>query len=419
MYRQWQRLGQSGEVVHSGGHRLRVLWPGRLNPARGPDFVAARFELDGVVYQGDVECHCRFEDWYHHQHHLDQAFAGVLLHLVAQGAHTLQPVTHRLAPGRIPTLALPVPDTNATQGCSHPALRPEAQKSIEQLAGQRLKARVRAFQSLLEAEDPERLFHRAFWRALGYPDNGNAFERLAGKWPWPVAFAHADGAGWDEETLYALYGGLAGFLPVSKNSDLWSAFLTARFFQHQSELPQVPLPKAAWQWAGQRSVNHPHFRLAAGVHLLWRLGDAPFRRLWEVFAVRDPFSQLNKRLFEIFRVPCRSYWREHFSLAGPRKSPAHRYYFGRARIVEILINVLIPLAMAHAARRGSFGFADYLEDFYFNLPPVAVYGFLRRQFTWLSDTTKSIAPVYLQGLLELYQSYCLSAGCAHCPVCGE
>ncbi|HHJ51776.1 MAG TPA: DUF2851 family protein, partial [Caldithrix abyssi] len=117
LYKKWRQLARSGQGVSCGGHRLRVLSPGRLNETRGPDFVAARFELDGVVYQGDVECHRDVRDWYRHRHHLDEAFANVLLHLVAAPHPDLQTVRHRFSAEPIPTISINVAAESSLAEC--------------------------------------------------------------------------------------------------------------------------------------------------------------------------------------------------------------------------------------------------------------------------------------------------------------
>ena len=416
LYKKWRQLARSGQGVSCGGHRLRVLSPGRLNETRGPDFVAARFELDGVVYQGDVECHRDVRDWYRHRHHLDEAFANVLLHLVAAPHPDPQTVRHRFSAEPIPTISINVAAESSLAECPLERVPSSFPDILNRMALRRLHDRVRLFQDRLEAQTAEVLFHRFLWRALGYADNSAAFERLAETLPWSRLTALAGEHGWNEETAYALYAGLAGFLPAEGDPDLWTAALRARYRRWQTVLDAAELPSGSWQWAGQRGCNHPHFRLAGGVAVLWHLGERPFSVLENLMAQRLGCAPFMQRLQTVFYRPCRSYWQRHFSLGAPQVRTGRRVYFGAARLTEILINVVLPLAMAQAARKGSEGFLAYLESCYLQLPSLPVYGALRRRFAWVKSWPAAVHPAWLQGVLELKNSYCSANDCRACPL---
>ena len=108
LYHFWKYVSQKSEPVLLDGHLLRVIHPGELNLHRGPDFRSARFELDGIVYQGDVEFHQNTNDWYLHGHHKDKACSNVLLHLVGQGLPgSVKPVENHFSEHCIPTFQVP------------------------------------------------------------------------------------------------------------------------------------------------------------------------------------------------------------------------------------------------------------------------------------------------------------------------
>lgn len=48
----------------------------------GPDFNHAKLVMDGIEWHGPVEIHVKSSDWYAHQHHLDEAYNNVILHVV-------------------------------------------------------------------------------------------------------------------------------------------------------------------------------------------------------------------------------------------------------------------------------------------------------------------------------------------------
>lgn len=83
-----QKIWLRGEFDRSraftvDGRRVQVLHPGRWNLLGGPDFKGARLRIgDGPEVNGDVELHLAAADWDAHGHARDQAYDGVMLHVV-------------------------------------------------------------------------------------------------------------------------------------------------------------------------------------------------------------------------------------------------------------------------------------------------------------------------------------------------
>ncbi len=83
----WATAQGSPYLITEAGERLRLVFAGTWNHGPGPDFERARLlGLDGRMLRGDVEIHRRPEDWRHHGHHRDPAYAGVLLHVVEEAS---------------------------------------------------------------------------------------------------------------------------------------------------------------------------------------------------------------------------------------------------------------------------------------------------------------------------------------------
>lgn len=65
------------------GSPVEICQPGIWNKAgSGPDFQLAKIRFDGLTWFGSVEFHLKSSDWYKHQHHTDQAYQNVILHVV-------------------------------------------------------------------------------------------------------------------------------------------------------------------------------------------------------------------------------------------------------------------------------------------------------------------------------------------------
>ena len=407
LYERWQQLALYGETIHCGGHTLQVLHSGRLNTARGPDFRSARFRLDGVIFQGDVGCHCKYQDWYHHQHDLDPAFADVLLHIVGTEGSAFPAVNHVQNPHSIPTLSLPAlrkpgPETACPISPAHLPL-------LAELALKRFHLRKHRFQALLQSLSAEQIFYEYFLRALGYSANGDAFQLLARRLPWSWLSRQSD-----RDTVCAVYAGTAGFLPAQKADTLMVKYLK-RYRRQSACLDAAPLAPSVWQFAGVRPYNHPHFRLAGWAHLVFRRSESPFRVLYHILSQRLPYLQAWACIQSYLQAPCPSYWQTHYGFGLARHSGKARYFFGKARIGELLINLVLPLFSALASESGSIGFERYLEAFYQQLPATGGYTRFKKLSSTVFQKQQPTLALY-QGLFYLDAYYCRARRCSVCPV---
>lgn len=67
----------------TNGAPLEVIQTGTWNIAgSGPDFQFAEIHYDHLKWVGSIEFHIKSSDWYKHQHHQDQAYENVILHVV-------------------------------------------------------------------------------------------------------------------------------------------------------------------------------------------------------------------------------------------------------------------------------------------------------------------------------------------------
>ena len=62
---------------------VKILDYGTYNQFEsGPDFFNASIQLDQLKWYGNVEMHIRSSDWLRHNHHKDEAYNNVILHVV-------------------------------------------------------------------------------------------------------------------------------------------------------------------------------------------------------------------------------------------------------------------------------------------------------------------------------------------------
>jgi len=422
LYLYWQHYARTQSCFENSGHQVRVLHPGRLKSERGPDFQSARFELDGVIYQGDVELHCRAKDWYRHQHHLDAAYANVILHLICAGHEKPEKVISRISGQEILTLGLPVPDVPVQS--FHPArrcrpgkvLRKILLQRMQNLAIHRFELKIQQFISAGAACSDRQIFHENLMRVLGYPGNCDAFQILAQRLDYSWFMLWKQRFGLNFLDLFAIFAGQASFLKLNGVDDYCDSLIRRHRF-YQPYLNSVPLDENQWLFARVRPSNHPHFRLAGWAWLAGAGGDSPLESFQEMLIQRLETQILLRELTHFFTLPCPEYWRSHYALMRHTQGHGHKSFFGIARIMEILINVILPFFAFQAKKSGSHGFYQYLQDIYLSLPISVSYAGLENRLPFLSDLRKLWpSQALMQAAISLESMYCLSGECRKCPL---
>ena len=354
-----------------------------------------------------MECHLKYQDWYYHQHHLDPAFADVLLHIVAGSGTTFPSVQHQQSADSIPTISLPDSiKKGPTQTCSVEATHFPL---LTRLALKRFHLKEHLFQTLLQSLSAEQIFYEYFMRGLGYSANSGAFQLLAQRllWSWLSRQSQRD-------TVCAVYAGMAGFLSGS-SCDKTILNLNNCFERKRPFLDAAPLNNDIWQFAGIRPYNHPHFRLAGWVHLFFRHPEHPYQIIRQILSARLPFKQALEQLQTYLRVPCPAYWQTHYGFGLTRRPGKARYFLGPARIAELLINLILPFFSALANSSDSYGFSRYLEDFYQQIPAYGSYTSFERFNLLVSQKGLPTLALY-QGLFYLESYYCRAQKCGICPL---
>ncbi len=422
LYQYWHYYALSGqEVKLDDNHCLRILSEGESNRQRGPDIQFAKFNLDGIVYQGDVEFHISNSDWYRHSHHLDRIYTNVLLHLVAGG--TQQSVKHELSGCRIPTFILPKPckfyfRTHPAQSCHISQINnSETKNALSTMALKRLEFKVLRCRSSLEYQQLESVFYKLFFSALGFPNNKSPFQMLSQKIEMSFIQQLLSNRWYEPSTLLALYFGQSGFLPV-KNPDVTCDFFEKEYKKYYPYLSAAPLATENWNLHLVRAHNHPHFRLAAWVYTFYYYyPQSLFMIIIKIFSERPSFPVLKTQLLELFHIKVNGYWKDHYALNKQRRYIQNKYYWGNLRIIEIILNVILPLMIAQAELRGSHGFSEYIRRFFLWIPAGISYNKIRRNMPWYIEYKSLLPePALFQAYLYLDENYCQKYRCTECPL---
>ena len=320
-------------LVTEAGERMRVIYPGRRSSQAGPDFRdAVLITEDGRKVHGDVEIHTSAPSWYSHGHHEDANYNSVVLHVVfSPKGHT---GTRQLSGTDAPVISLrPVAreldDCDSAKSPSLPTLEEirtsEDVASLLDAAGDaRFQAKVRGFVLEINELGGDDALYRGLMDALGYATNRKPFRTLADCIPYATLSQFRCEP--HTTRLLAIKAALlvtSGL--VTHMDDSEDPALLRRL--HKGLPMPKPMKKNDWRLFRVRPSNHPVQRILGASHLI---NDSLDLGLTETFSVDLAEGG-------------------HKSVLARLERPAQ---IGRARAIDILVNVLLPFLHAHAEISG-------------------------------------------------------------------
>ncbi len=457
------------------GRRIEVLSPGWWNVEGGPDFVRGEFALEGAGrVVGDVEVHTLASGWYAHGHDRQAEYNDVALHVVmwndlgngngtgGKGAETAV----RTRDGNIvPQLTLSravgqdvqelveligeeaeqlQEDWHGVEGryCGRAyksgELSPEWMGRLLDAAGDhRILTKASALGNLFANHSREQLLYERVAEALGYKNNRMPFMQMAGLLPARLLREIVPaGAPRDEkrdrlEAAFFVVSGLLQRKPPEEDDPETAAYRAKlqRTWEDFGEPPvQAKLSPDHWQFGGTRPVNYPTRRIAALAALY---ADQLHKGLFSHFlrsvgsAEAEPGRRfdvcLREDLLETFQQLDHPYWSHRYTFGG-KKLQKPRALVGRERATTIVVNVLLPMLLAHARLEEETGLAERLHALWSGMPRRPQNTVTRRMsqvmFGSIEDAREVVdAARRQQGLHQIYRDCCRTGdGCDQCLV---
>jgi Protein of unknown function (DUF2851) len=353
--------GVRGPLRLEDGRALRVVFPGVPGGPSGPDFRGAIVDAGGDLLRGDVELHLRASGWRAHGHHLDDAYAAVVLHVVGAndtGALTTLHVSGRAVPvlvlraGRFGSVADSLPH-GFTPPCTFAVANGrDTAPVLERLGLRRLRLKAVRVAPLVRDAGAGQALYALTLESLGGPGNRDPFAALARRLPLAALLERCAGAT-VERSLAA----------------------TAELKGAAAQL--------ALRRAGLRPMAAPGRRLEIAGALIARWWPGGAGAAWPVTLTSDAIG----------RPP---------AVGG----------LGRATAIELLANAVLPVALAEGALPGAA-----IEAAWLGLSAPGTYGKLKRLEGWLGHSGKPFASAArLQGGLLLHADWCTKGMCGRCPL---
>jgi hypothetical protein len=376
-----------------------------------------------VPLRGDVELHVRASSFRSHGHERDPAYGNVILHVVFEDDSGGE--TALFGGGSAPVVALADWVSRRAgelerwlerpllwrEPCHDAVMRLGADGTVAALDAEgdrRLAQKAARFAEAVRGGGVQQALYEGLLEALGYGGNAPAMLALARLLPWQRLQRVTRGASSGDVIEAALLGS-AGLLPVQRAHRGPVEPYVEKLQRAFAGMALPALSGGLWKLWGVRPENAAPRRVAAASALFAALGEP------EALLAALDARTVNEAIAPITAVKATGFWAHHYDpCANPRALP--RAFVGRGRALEIIINVVIPAAVAS----GDAALAARARALYAKLPRPAAYGATRFLESALASEGVRL-PLNArrsQGLLALHRDWCTQGGCGRCPLSG-
>jgi hypothetical protein len=389
---------------------LEIVHPGTPNPDAGPDFSAARVNIDGTLWAGNVEIHVRSSDWYKHGHQNDDRYNNIILHIVMEHDKEIADKSGQ----RVPVFEVKKFFDMALYYRYEKIIESRAWIPCEKFVGQvdnfiiinwlnrllveRLENKTKDILQFLKFfnQSWDQTFYYFLARNFGFKVNASPFGHLAQITPFNILARHKN----DLTQLEALLYGQAGML----EGDFAEAYPTLlkkeyAFLKHKYSLQ--PMDGSLWKYAKLRPPNFPTIRIAQFARLIHN-SENLFSLITDDFSVTE--------LSEYFETKGSPYWDDHYRFDKPSGKKSKN--LGHSAIENILINTIIPFKFVYGQESLRPEVKEHAMNLISSLPPES--NSVINQ--WKNLGIKPQNSGESQALLELKKYYCTPKKCLQCAI---
>jgi hypothetical protein len=392
------------------GELLLVLQPGVLNSHSGPDFSEARIRIGENIWVGNVEIHINSSDWYAHNHHLDNAYNNVMLHVVYED---LSSDSHKKKPN-IPVLNLKGRiDLNKYLEWQKLVNRPEwvpcksslstvpeivKLQAIERMSVERLERKTMEVNHLqtMHQGNWEKILLIMLARSLGSKVNAEPFQILAEL----LSLNEIKKLKGKDLSIEALLFGIAGFL-IETSKDEYVKSLAEEYEFLKLKFKLTEMNPAQWKFMRMRPANFPSLRIAQLAAIL---------NQWDMLSEQLFYHASAENLEKILRQPVHPYWKTHYRFGSLSKSKSSK--MGKTMVNNIIINTFVPFLYTYGKAHDNESLREMALE---TLQQISaeknniISG-------WKALGIKPENAFETQGLIELKNQYCAFKKCLTCKI---
>ncbi len=409
----WQyQYFDRNDLVTKENENVNILRQGTHNTAAGPDFEGSKIRIGEIEWTGHAEIHIKSSMWNDHRHQHDSAYNGVILHIVWEDDKKIfrndgSPIPtielrNRIDPSLIDSYYnfFSKPDDIVCRDYLTEVNQLIKIGMIEKSLVTRLEKKAKGIQNLIDECDGDwdEVAYRLLASNFGFKVNNEPFRLLAMLLPLRVLQKNSDSLFKIEALLFGQAGFLAGKSEDSYHADLKSEF---HFLRNKYKLQDTVLDVSVWKFGRLRPPNFPTVRisqLAALLHTNIRL----FESLSGSVTVQSVRQQLNAKPSE--------YWNEHYRFGG--KAERKTAGVGKSSTDVLIINTSVPLMAAYSLYSDDQGYMDRAIGYLHMIKPESN----RIINQWKNAGIFAESSADSQGLIELFNSYCLKKSCLWCNI---
>jgi hypothetical protein len=396
----------------TSGDLVNILSVGFHNHMSGPDFAEARIKIGDLQWTGQVEIHVKASSWDLHKHNKDLAYNNVILHVVweedkniSREDGTTPPTIElrdRVEANLIKEYEKLLADPHDIPCHYQLPLIKDIVKigMVEKALISRLERKAGEVLEYLDKNDMDwdETAYQLLSRGFGFKSNSEAFYKLSKVLPLRILFKHSDNTFQLEAMLFGQAGLLTGRPRDDYHKELQKEYL---FLKHKHDLPDNMLKASVWKMGKLRPANFPTIRIAQLA--------ASMSSLKRIFASLLEANSLQRLRF-ILRVRPTSYWDEHYTFGKNHK--AKDSLIGLESVDRLIINVVTPLLAAYAKHIDD---QAYMDRAILILQQIKAEknGITRK---WEELNVRASSAADSQGLIELYNSFCLNKNCLSCNI---
>jgi hypothetical protein len=401
---QFQYFNKS-ELTTLAGETLQVIFPGQHNTNQGPDFSDAKIRIGSTTWAGNIELHFKTSDWEKHNHHKDENYNNVILHVVWENDNTQPDAVSVLElKERVSKILLHHYETlmNSTGfiSCENSihSVRDITWKSWkERLLAERLMRKAKTVEVFLQQSNYH--WEETFWwllaRNFGMKVNIDAFEEIARSIPLHILAKHKN----QIHQLEALLLGQAGLLNQEFAED-YPEMLQKEYEFYKKKYDLRPCNVTVF-FLRMRPGNFPTIRLAQLAMLIYESAH--------LFSKIKEEKSVNK-IKKWFHVTANDYWHYHYRFE--ESSGFRKKKLGSSMIDNIIINTIVPVLFAYGSYHNKEKYKQkalqWLEEI------SAETNSITKSFQKLKIESENAFDS--QALIELKNEYCSKKRCLDCSV---
>jgi hypothetical protein len=400
-------LFNNKNLFTTDGDKIEIIKTGVKNTNAGPDFFDARIKIGSTLWAGNVEVHKGVSDWRRHQHHLDDNYKNVILHVVTENDipdninNDIPVFILKWDPSVEKNYNSLVVKNNA--GLCDDYLKHtdvfRIKFFLNRIIADRIKQKTDILTDVLERTkgDWSESFYQILARSFGFKENGLPFEMLARSLPQKILNKHHYSLSQTEALIF----GQSGLLGDELFADEYYIELRNEYRYLAQKYGLKPIAGHIWKFMRMRPMNFPSVRLAQFAVLLHRSQG--------IFSAVIETENIN-RLEELFMVKASGYWDLHYNFNKLSKEIPKS--LGKQAFRSILINVVVPFLFVYGEYNNILSLKDRALNILEELPPEDN----KIVRAWRSKGIEASNALESQALLSLKDNYCEPKRCLECNI---